>query len=777
MLTLAVLACFAPLSQAESTSLRVDPRLVAAVQTPAAQTVTPAKVDTNKVTPESVPRDAKPNGQLTHIEADKIEGRNDVELRALGKVQLKRGDLQLDSDTLTYDQLGNEATAQGNVKLQREKDHVEGPRAKINLDTYVGEFDAPTYSFQRIDTSSSSTEVKPAVTGSGSADVLKLEGENQYQLTNATYSTCPAPSPDWYLKIRDLSLDYDRNQGNGKNATLVFKNVPIVYVPWMEFPLNGGRQSGLLPPTFGSSSNTGLDLTVPYYLNLAPNYDATIAPRWMGRRGTQLNGEFRYLTAHANGILAGEYLPDDQVAQKSRSLLSVKHNQDIGSGFSGVIDYTKVSDNDYFADLSSRITATSQATLNQQALLNYGNGSWFTGAINAQHYQTLTGASPYDRLPQITARANLPDVYGFALDMPSEYTQFRNSTLDEGKRTVLYPQVAYPVQTSAAYLTPKVGMHLSQYELDRRTSTGPDSISRAVPIMTVDSGLNFEREITVRDKAYTQTLEPRVYYVRVPFRNQDQIPVFDSALADFNFAQLFSENVFSGSDRIADANQVTAGVSSRFIESDTGVQWLQAAVGQRYYFSDQRVTLPGVAPRTGRIADWLGAVSGRVMDKVTIDTAYQYDPREHRSERATAGISYQPDFAKVVSASYRYQRNDPTVTDSGIRDLDISGQWPLWGGWYGVGRYERNLLDHRLTEAIAGLEYKADCWVLRTVWQTLINTKQLRNNAIFVQLEFNGLASLGSSPVQLLKRSIGGYGKINSEPGVGDPVFGGNADN
>ncbi|MDB5887769.1 MAG: organic solvent tolerance transrane protein [Rhodocyclales bacterium] len=727
-----------------------------------------------------------------YVDADAVDGRNSLELNADGKVHLRRGTLTLYSDHLKLDQILNEVTAEGNVRMLRDKDRIEGPRVRMNLDTHVGEFETPTYHFMRATPVTrevplgTPTPIGPArpVVASGKADLLEMLGENQFRLRRATYTTCVADDPDWYLRVNTLNLDYDRERGEGMNASLHFKGVPIAYAPWMDFPLNGSRQSGLLPPTFGSTSSTGLDLTLPYYLNLAPNYDATIAPRWMGRRGLQLGSEFRYLTPTGNGKLSGEYLPRDDVTQTQRGLFSTRNFQDFGNGLNGTVDFTQVSDRNYFADLSSRITSTSQATLNQQLALNYGGLPWLPMNMNVQRYQTLVGVAPYSRVPQIGASLLVPDVKGVAVRMPMEYAHFEHPTLDVGQRTVAYPQLALPLQLSYGFFTPKIGVHLSEYDISRRTTTGPNRLERSIPIFSVDTGLNFERSIKFGNEDFTQTLEPRLYYVRATYRDQSAFPVFDTARADFNFAQLFSENIYSGSDRISDSNQLTSAVTTRFIADETGAEYVRMALGQRFYFRDQKVTLPGETPREGRIADWLGLVSGRVAQHTWIDTAYQYNPREHRSERGALSLRYQPQAARVISGSYRYERttcSDILNVACGARDLDISAQWPLWGSWYGVGRYNRNLKDHTLSEALAGLEYKADCWVLRMVWQTLLttksvdpntpNTKQSRNNAVFLQLEFDGLASIGSSPVQLLKRSIGGYSKVNDN-GVGDPVFG-----
>lgn len=719
------------------------------------------------------PRDPR----ATQIEAGRIDGRDQVDMTAVDNVRLERGNMVMTSDRLYYDQVANEVQAQGNVRLVRGADLIEGPRAHMNLDTWFGEFESPTYQLQRerrLSVDSWPTTGRPAkpltqlVSGSGKADLLQLEGENHYRLTNSTYTTCPAPDPSWYLRMSDLELDFDRDKGEATHSRLIFKGVPIAYMPWAEFPLSGGRQSGFLPMTVGATNSTGFDTTVPYYFNIAPNYDATLAPRWMSERGLQVGGEARYLTPVSSGSLRGEYLSEDKILQTSRSLYSWKHNQDFGRGLSAAVDAAQVSDKTYFADMSSKIGTTSQSSLNQQASLNYNSGSWLSAGVLAQRYQVLSGAAPYSRMPQVTALAGLADYHGMSLKMPFEYTDFAHPTLDEGRRTTIYPQIAYPMQSSAFYLTPKVGMHMSRYNVSRHGTEGEASSGRNVPSLALDTGVVFERNTTSGGRDQIQTLEPRVYYVRTAFRDQNELPVFDTGLADFNFAQIFSENRYSGQDRIADANQITGGLQSRMIDSASGEEWLRTALAQRYYFTDQRVTLPGETRRSGRVANVLGAVSGRASRDVWIDNAVEYDPRVKQWQRATTGLRYQPDFSKVASISYRYQRDQ-------FRDLDVSALWPLWGNWYGVGRYNLNMRDHRLTEAIGGLEYKGDCWVLRAVWQTLLTTEQTngqtRNNSVFLQLEFNGLASLGSNPVNLLKRSVNGYGKIN-EPGVGDPMFG-----
>lgn len=751
----------------------------AGAETPAAEDDAAALSGGARANMTVVPRGADGNPdphRTTHVNADNIGGRDQVDMTAHGAVHLTRQNMVLDSDQLYWDQMANEVTVEGNVHFEHARDTIDGTRAKLNLDTWYGEFDKPVYSLQRQRRIKNDTwpvpgrPIGPAtelVKGSGHADMAYVEGENHYRLTNSTYTTCPAPDPSWYLHINSLKLDFDKDKGVATGSTMVFKDVPIAYMPWAEFPLSGGRQSGFLPPTIGGGTNTGVDVTIPYYFNIAPNYDLTLAPRYMSDRGTQIGAEARYLTQNANGIMRGEYLDDDQLTHDSRYAVYWKHAQNFGDGFSGGIDATQVSDKTYFADLSSKIGITSQSTLAQQANLAYNSGSWFSSNVLVQRYQVLTGDAPYNRMPQVTLNA-AKSLYGFDLNLPVEFTDFKHPTSDEGRRTAIYPQVSYPIETSSFFLTPKMGVHYTSYDITRTTTDGDSKITTEIPTFSLDSGMIFERDTSIGGKAQVQTLEPRIYYVRTPYKDQSQIPVYDTAVADFNFAQIFSENRYVGKDRVADANQLTAGVQSRMISAESGEEWLRTALAQRYYFSDQRVTLPGETVRTGRVADVLGDVSGRLFKNVWSDTAVEYQPSDGTWQRASTQLRYQPESSKVMSIAYRYEVGM-------YRDVDVSAQWPLWGRLYGVGRYDLNLRDHRLSEAIAGLEYKGDCWVLRTVWQSLLTSSQTRNTSFYLQLEFNGLASLGNNPVNLLRRSVNGYDKIN-DSSVGDPRFGGASD-
>ena len=780
----------------------------------------------------------KPAGQLSPLQVDKkadyptfiaasrIDGRNDNEVVAEGNVELRKATTSLTADRLTYWSVEDELEAVGNVRYAKDAEFVAGPKLRLNMTEGTGHFEQPNYSITKRTplakqpytlgqggtlhpgkaTSLLPTEKtqRPSVrviagevvdqpekltTASGKADLLELRGENRMRLTNATYTTCTADDPDWYARVAELDLDYDSEVGEGRDASVVFKGATLFYTPWLGFSLNNKRKSGLLTPTFGTSSKSGIEFTQPYFWDIAPNMDVTIAPRLMTKRGMQINTEYRFLTENYRGQALVEWLPDDRLADRKRygyslqasrgnPLLPSLHYQGQGSGFGGLINVNGVSDNTYFSDLSTRIAQSSQGNLLRQGVLSYGGG-WWTAAANLQVYQTLQDPSlppvdkPYERVPQLTLTASRPEfIGGTAFTFNSEYVKFDHPTKDTGQRLSFYPTLSLPLQQSGWHVTPKVGLHSTRYEIERKTSTGPDTVVRTLPIFSVDAGVAFERETSLFGERLAQTLEPRLYYLLVPQRTQNDIPIFDSGQTDFNFATIFSENVYSGMDRIADANQITAALTSRLIDPQSGVEYVRGMVGQRYYFAQQNVTLPGEPSRPGGASDFLAALSGRLLPNTYLDTAWQYDPRGGDTERFVIGGRWQPDVAKVLNASYRYTRDQTDITGgvAGIRQVDFSGQWPLGRGWYGVGRFNYSLRESKLIEAIGGLEYNGGCWVGRVVLQRYATSAGDTNTAMFVQLELNGFSSIGSNPLQMLARRIPGYGRINQS--IADPAFG-----
>ena len=751
----------------------------------------------------------------TFVAADRIAGRTDIELVAEGSVELRKRNSSLQSDRLTYRQPIEEIEAEGNVRLSRDGDRVQGPRMRMQMEESTGFFEQPEYSIRRIKTGSAPTlwtgteerrsanpstaiiktgaiwtgdeepEATGLTTGHGAAARMDFEGEGRYRLTDATYSTC-APvagrDPDWFVRTADLRLDYDAEEGTARDATLVFLGTPILYSPWLNFSLNNERKSGLLTPTAGSTSKSGIEFTQPFYWNIAPNMDATVAPRYMEKRGMLWNGEYRYLQSSYSGTINGQYLNEDKLENDiRRSSYSVKHRQNFGYGLYGSLDLNGVSDDTFFSDLGSGAGVVSRTNLLRQGTLSY-SGGWWSANLLAQRYQTLQDpdlppvTEPYRRLPQVTVTASRGDLpHGMTFGFKGEYVDFRsgNSTTTEGKRVVMYPQLSLPLQTDILSITPKLGLHSTRYDLDTRYDVngvvigGPDTITRNVPLFSVDSGVVFERDFGWQGKSLIQTLEPRLYYLYVPNRNQDRIPVFDTSTTDYNFAQTFAENRYGGPDRIGDANQLTAMISSRLLDPETGAETMRASFGQRFYFTDQKVGLPATPTspaevlRTDRYADLLGSFSGQILAKTYADANLQYSPQVRRMERFNVGGRYQPEAGKVLNAGYRYTRDQ--LQQPGLSQIDVSGQWPLAGGWHGVGRINYSVKESRMVETVAGLEYDGGCWIGRVVFQRLATQERDSNTSFFVQLEFNGFAKVGTNPLEMLKRNVPGYGLINQQ--------------
>jgi LPS-assembly protein len=593
----------------------------------------------------------------------------------------------------------------------------------------------------------------------GTADVIRLKGDDKYQLENATLTTCGPGKNDWYLKVGQLDLDMTRDVGVARRGKLVFMDTTIVYLPWADFSLHNQRKTGFLPPAVGSTGKSGMEISTPYYVNLAPNRDLTIAPREFSKRGLQMTAQLRYVDQNYSGDARIEHMRNDRLRQIDRFATTIQHSQKFSSNLSGYLNINKVSDDNYFRDLSSRINITSQTTLPRDGMLNY-NGGWWTASARAQRFQTLQDplnpiVEPYGRLPQFTLNATRQYVGGVDLAFNSEFVKFSHPTSVIGSRTTLYPSASLPLISPGAYLTPKIGFHSTGYSLARTAAGTPETMQRALPIASVDSGLTFERDSAFLGQNFRQTLEPRAYYLYVPYRDQSKIPVFDTGLADFNYAQVFSENLFNGGDRIADANQLTIAATSRILAPMSGQEVLKATVAQRHYFKNQQVALDDLTPtRTDKTSDFLAALSGRVTRYWSVDSGLQFNPHRSYFDRLGLGARYQPEVAKTLNLGYRFTRES-------LNQVDLSAQWPLGGGWSGVGRYNYSVRDSRLVESLGGFEYNAGCWIGRIVLTRFAASTGNFTSAVFVQLELNGFSRIGSNPLETLKRNIPGYGRLN----------------
>jgi LPS-assembly protein len=674
------------------------------------------------------------------LEADRVQGHVDKELEAEGNVRLRRRGEAIFAEHLRYSFKDETVNASGNLRFERMGNIVEGETLSYDLTNETGVIDKPNYFILDLN-------------AHGTANRLTAQSRTQFRIDQATYTNCNVGDDDWYLRVDKLDLDRSRDLGVARNATVVFKGLPVLYSPYLDFSLSGSRKSGLLAPSIGQTAQSGFEYTQPYYWNIAPNFDATIAPRLMTRRGALLNTEFRYLEPTFSGETRWEWLPDDRIRDETRYGYSVQHRQNFGHNFSGLVNYQGVSDDFYFTDLSDKIAVTSLTNLPREALLSY-NGDWWNVNARVQKFQTLQDPlapviPPYERQPQITLYADRQATPFLDFNVTGESVQFRHETLLNGRRDTLYPSISLPLETSYFSFTPKAGYHYTRY-------TFPDGQAgevRELPIYSVDTQLTFERDASYFGEKFIQTLEPRLYYVYIPFRPQDQLPVFDTAVADFNLAQIFTENQFVGGDRINDANQITAGISSRFIDARSGDEQARVIFAQRYYFDEQRVTLntsPTPQPRTVDRSDLLAAVTGRITKSFSTDVALQYNTSDEQFERTNLIVRYRPDVGKVLNLGYRYTRDS-------LQQVDLSAQWPLSSKWTGLGRWAYSIQDKQLLEGLAGLEYNAGCWALRMVSHRFVSSTQEYATSFFVQLELTGISRIGPNPLDVLKQNISGY--------------------
>jgi LPS-assembly protein len=705
----------------------------------------------------------------TTVDAEILHGVGDLEFSARGRVEVRREDLSIFADQLRYNREFGRLEAEGGVRLQSGADRLYGPRLQYNAQDDTGVFENPTYLLQR------------ERTARGGAERLAFLGRARYLLSKATFTTCQPGQEDWLLIADEIELDYDNLEGRAWNPRLRFFDTTILASPYLSFPLEHRRKSGLLTPYYSQTSQRGFEVGIPYYWNIAPEVDATFTPVYMAKRGEQLKTQARYLQRSFAGEMRFEYLPDDEELGRSRRGISWQHAQTFLPGFTGNVDYNRVSDDRYFVDLASQVKQVSQRTLPQDAYLTYGTSGLGLGAgstiqARVQRWQTLQDplaplVPPYDRLPQVSYTRGKTGIGPFDGALGAEFVQFKHETLVEGLRTVVNPTLALPTLGPGWFFTPKAGARYMGYNLER-TAEGQESTPHAtVPWVSIDTGLVFDREAALFGDSVQQTLEPRLFYVYAPYRNQDQIPLFDTALADFNYPQLFNENRFSGGDRFGDANQLTAALTSRLLQSN-GQERMRATIGQRYYFQEERVGLtPTSTLRTSSASDILASLGGRLARQWTFDVTGQYYLREGTVQRFSFSTRYSPEIAKVINASYRFQTAESSSTGVGVRQIDVSGQWPLGAGWYGVGRYNYSFLDKQLLEGLAGFEYNAGCWVFRTVVQRLQAATNVTSTALIFQIEFNGLGQIGTDQASaFLRRNVPGYSVTNpSDPTLSPP--------
>lgn len=706
-----------------------------------------------------------PSSQLpVFLRADALDGALNGEIMAHGTAEVRQRGISITADQLRYLVPDERCIADGHVVVTRGLDVVTGPNATYNLGDQSGTVAEPN-----IEIGAGPGRARSA--RASAAEITFIDQDHQH-LEQASYTTCTVGDDAWFLTGNSVDLDDAGQIGVARGARIVFEGMPLLYSPYMSFPLNDQRKSGFLAPTIGTTATSGVDIALPYYFNIAPNFDDTATARVMTKRGIQLADEFRYLQPDYRGMFEGELLNHDAFAGGRRYEFSLNHTQELPFGIHLDAKAQEVSDSNYFRDLSTLITATSTNYLQRSLTLSTGVNGWSLMG-QTMDYQTVQDPNApvpdqYRMLPQMVANYS-KRWNGLALSMQNEFVDFHQSagqytpTYDvNGKRLISYPSVAVPLSRDWGYITPKVGLHLTEY-LTSPLFPGQQSqrLTRAVPISSVDAGLFFERELNLAGKDLVQTLEPRLYFLSIPYRRQDGLPVFNTGVADVNYSQLFSENAYNGPDRINDARQLTVGMQTRLLDPATGTESMRAVLGQRFYYRAQSVVLPFGAeiPRVDNVSDVIAGLTGRVSTTLRGELSTDYNPSLKRTEKFVLAGHYEPQPGRTLNLGYYIDRD--TIGQPDIRQIDISGEWPAGGRWTALGRLDYDTAQSILVDGLLGAEYTAGCWALRIVTYRYAVSSTQTASALFLQLELNGLARLGTNPLEALRMNIPGYRKTN----------------
>ena len=722
------------------------------------------------------------NTAKTYVWADHVMSPDETIYHLTGHVKTVRADQELHADIADYNSDTSDYDARGNVHYQ-EAEHL------LSADHIVGNTDNSTgvatgnLRFQMLDSH-----------GNGTAVRGEMIDENRNRYSVATYSTCDIGRHIWEIRAKKITTDETTERGVARDATMRLYGVPLFYSPYMSFPLTDDRQSGFLYPYFEHTGYAGYQFRIPYYFNLAPNYDATLTPRYYTLRGSMLSGQARYMFPKTSGEFDFEFLPNDlyndqritsssiDTQGQERYLYKFTNNISLWPGWSLNTNINRASDQNYLHDFGDDLFTISTTLLYSSIYLN-GSGNWWSAQIGGDMWQNVdpseaNSVEPYKRLPHATFNMDIPFARWYDVGMNSEVDSFHKYDSVEGSRLDLYPYVDADFQGAAWFIRPKLAYRYTAYSLDSgyqnfttssTTASGttttfayPDgSPSRSMPIFSLDQGLIFDRSTSMFGSDYTQTLEPRLYYLYVPYRNQNNLPLFDTGLMSFDDWMLFAPNQFSGADRQMNANNLTAAVTTRLLD-DGGVERLSATFGQIRYFTPQLVTTPGTAPTNWGGSDYVAELSSQLNDQWTMSTEYLWNPNTRKTELGTFTVQRRLGFDGILNFSYRFREGQ-------LEQYDVSAVYPLTDHWRLIGDWTYSVMDKETVEAVAGVQYEGCCVKLSVVARHYVTgydgvitslpgqTEPGSDTAVMFELEFKGMGAFSGQTDSILRRDILGY--------------------
>ena len=676
------------------------------------------------------------------IEADDQDFAFDINgnARLCGNVQMTQGDRHIRADCVEYNATTQDAKLEGGIIFSDPQLTVRGGNGTYSP-TLGATFEGTEFEL-------------PARNARGAARSMSMDANGKITLEDVSFSTCPANDVSWEMKAGRIELDTRARIGTGHGARVEFKGVPIFYAPWLSFPISTDRKSGFLFPNIGRTTRSGFELEVPYYFNIRPNIDFTASPIYYSKRGLDLAGELRYMTPRQRGSLNFDYLPSDDVAGRDRSRIELKHVAELPGDWRFRIDATDVSDSNYFEDFALGPEGTSVPFAERLAEATYRDEHLNVRA-QFQDFQTIDDElpdedRPYARTPRVLASGDWESGLGaINYGFDAEVVNFERNVGVTGWRADIAPRLGMDWSAPGFFVRPSAGFRYTQYSLKDVAPGTDDSPTRSLPFASLDAGLVFERTTGSRAQRRV-TLEPRALYLYTPYRDQSQLPLFDTGLPDLNLVELYRTNRYVGADRVNDANQVSFGLTSRLFNADSGAQYLAVSVGQAYYFEQPRVVLPDETPSTRDTSDFIAQVSLTAYKNWNFEAGIQWNPEDTRSERSQFRLQYRPDGQRVINLGYRAQRDR-------LEQTEVSGAWPIGKHWNAYARAVYSLRDNQMLERFAGFEYKACCWRVRAVARRSVSNREgTQESSFYIQLELNGLASVGDADA-FLEHTIRGY--------------------
>lgn len=681
--------------------------------------------------------------QPVRIQADRARARRAGKMTLSGNVIVTRGAERFWGDVLDYNERSNILTGHGKLRYASPRLSLKAKKARYDFSTDHGTFYDNTYQL-------------PARHGRGKAGRIDTHASNKTDLTNINYTSCPAGNTDWMLHADKVVLDHDTEIGYAHDAWLSFMGVPFLWTPYLSFPLTDRRKSGLLAPSISQNSTGGLDVEVPYYFNIAPNLDMTLAGRLVTRRGFMVSDTFRWLLPGTTGQVHAEYMPHDRKADRERSLFTLNDTSQLAAHWRVDTQLEYISDAHYLDDFGASLRRVAQTyqTRRVKATWQVASGSAFLQLVDqAPLDPAITPAMrPYRKLPEFGFDFAWPDYRtGLKPSLYGDFTRFEAPQRQGAFRSVLRPAASWNFAGPSWYVTPKIGVDEANYRLDAFGGAASGSVNRLTPEASLDAGLRFERRLG-EGGWLTQTLEPRANYLYVPYRDQADIPIFDTYLPPLDMERLFATNRFVGPDRLGDANRISLGLTSRFVNNRTGEQLFTLGVGQSYYFRDRRVTLPGESAQTHDTSDIVGQFTANMGHHIHARVVADYNPYSSKFDQGYVGFQYHPSTYTVLNLGYLYRQGE-------LNQTNVSFSLPLTSHWSVVGRWNYSILDDQTLETMAGIQYDTCCWRVRLVTRRFVTLDGQGNSAIFLELQLKGLGSLGNRVSNFLHDDIYGYGE------------------